>query len=130
MDEQGVRLDKWLWAARFFKTRRLAVEAINGGKVQVDGARAKPGKTIRPGARVAVRKGPYEHTVDVLEVSERRGPAPEAALLYEETPESRAAVDALRSELKAHAAAHPISRGRPDKKERRQLRAFKAGGGT
>src|SRR5712664_3589102 len=86
-----VRVDKWLWAARFFKTRSLAVEAIDGGKILVGGERVKPAKLLQPGDAVSVRLGPFEHVVIVRGISERRGPASVAATLYEETPASRGA---------------------------------------
>lgn len=119
----GVRLDKWLWAARFFKTRRLAVEAIEGGKVKLEGARAKPAKEIRVGNELAVRKGPYEHVVVVRGLSERRGPATEAQALYEETTASLAARERLQAELKA--VSLPTPEGRPNKRDRRRLTALK-----
>jgi ribosome-associated heat shock protein Hsp15 len=125
VSEEGVRLDKWLWAARLFKTRRLAVEAIAGGKVHVQGVRAKPAKTVRPGDEVSVRKGPYEHVVVVRALSEKRGPAPVAAQLYEETAQSKAAVEALRARLRLEPAGRPQSSGRPTKRERRHLQDFK-----
>src|SRR5829696_3336351 len=95
-DEDGrVRLDKWLWAARFFKTRALASEAIAGGKVQVNGDRAKRAKPLQVGDEVRVRQGPYEHLVTVRALSGRRGPASVAAELYEERPASVAAREAM-----------------------------------
>ena len=87
-DSSGIRLDKWLWAARFFKTRSLAAKAIAGGKVQVNGRRPKRASALNLGDRVRIRKGPYEFHVRVRKTSEHRGPAAEAATLYEETPES------------------------------------------
>src|SRR5690606_3522892 len=90
-DPERVRIDKWLWAARFFKTRALAIEAVKGGRVQVDGARVKPSRTVRVGDRIEITIGQTRRTVDVRALSDRRGPASVAATLYEETPESRAA---------------------------------------
>ena len=112
-----MRVDKWLWAARFFKTRTLAVAAIAAGHVTVNGERAKPAKELRPGDQVVVRRPPFEHTVVVKALSERRGPASEAALLYDETPESRARRTVLAAEMKAMPA--PRFKGRPTKKTRR-----------
>ncbi len=89
MSEDRVRLDKWLWAARLFKTRSLAARAISGGKVQVNGRRVKRASLLGVGDRVRVRKGPYLIEIIVQGLSERRGPASEAARLYEETAESR-----------------------------------------
>ncbi len=112
-----MRIDKWLWAARFFKTRTLAAEAIAAGHVSVDGERAKAAKALRPGDMVVVRRPPFEHTVVVKALSERRGPAAEAALLYDETAESRARRTRLAAEMKALPA--PRFKGRPTKKTRR-----------
>lgn len=113
-----MRLDKWLWAARFFKTRTLAVEAIDAGHVSVNDERAKPAKAIKPGDGVVVRRPPFEHAVVVKALSERRGPASEAALLYEETAESRAKRTVLAAQMKAAGHA-PRFKGRPTKKTRR-----------
>jgi ribosome-associated heat shock protein Hsp15 len=112
-----MRIDKWLWAARFFKTRTLAVQAIEAGHVSVNGERAKPAKALKPGDTVVVRRPPFEHTVLVTALSERRGPAAEAALLYEETEESRARRTVLAAEMKA--LPSPRFKGRPTKKTRR-----------
>jgi ribosome-associated heat shock protein Hsp15 len=112
-----MRIDKWLWAARFFKTRTLAVQAIDAGHVSVNGERAKPAKPLKPGDVVLVRRAPFEHSVVVKGLSERRGPACEAALLYEETEESRARRTALAAEMKALPV--PRFKGRPTKKTRR-----------
>jgi ribosome-associated heat shock protein Hsp15 len=112
-----MRIDKWLWAARFFKTRTLAVQAIEAGHVSVNGERAKPAKAVKPGDTVVVRRPPFEHTVLVKALSERRGPASEAALLHEETEESRARRTVLAAEMKA--LPSPRFKGRPTKKTRR-----------
>jgi ribosome-associated heat shock protein Hsp15 len=117
-----LRVDKWLWAARFFRTRGLAAEAIAAGRVSVNGERAKPSRTVRPGDILAIRRPPYEHLVTVLGVSERRGPAAEAQKLFEETAESRARREAVAVELKA--MPPPVFRGRPSKKDRRTLDKF------
>jgi len=121
-----VRLDKWLWAARFFKTRSLAAEAIAGGKVLVGGDRAKPAKLLQEGDEVRVRLGPYEHTVHVRGLSERRGPATVAATLYEETPDSIAARAHLAEQLRMAPAAFVYEeKGRPTKRDRRELDRFR-----
>jgi len=120
-----VRLDKWLWAARFFKTRALAVEAIVGGKVQVNGTRAKRSKLIHAGDGVRVRKGPYEYQLTVRVAGERRGSAKQAALLYEESEESRLARERLVEQRRAAAKAFQATKGRPTKKERRDLDRLK-----
>ncbi len=122
---ESVRVDKWLWAARFFKSRSIAVTAIESGKVTVNGDRVKPSRDVRPGDTVRVRLGPYEHTVIVRAVSDRRGPAAQAALLYEETAESRAAREKLHWQLKHAAPVIVPGDGRPTKRDRRQLDKFK-----
>ena len=116
-----VRLDKWLWAARLFKTRPLAVEGIDGGKVQVNGARVKRAKLLQIGDRVRVRQGPYELLLTVKELSERRGPAAQAARLYEEDPEGKRARETLAARLKLLPAPAFRGKGRPTKKERRDI---------
>lgn len=120
-----VRVDKWLWAARFFKTRSLAAEAIDGGKVAVNGERAKPAKVVRPGDELRLRLGPYEHILKVLGTSERRGPAPEAQRLYRETDASRAAREKLHWQLTKAAPAMEPAKGRPTKRDRRDLDRFR-----
>jgi len=124
-DDGRVRLDKWLWAARFYKTRGLASDAIAGGKVQVNGARAKRARPVQPGDEIRIRQGPYEHHVVVRALSARRGPASAAAELYEETPASRAARDAMALQLKSLHAAFVPDKGRPTKKDRRELGRLK-----
>ena len=117
-----VRIDKWLWAARFFKTRSLAAEAIGGGKVMVNDDKIKPAKLIQVGDRVRVRQGPYEHVVLVRALSERRGPASVASTLYEETEASRAARDKLSEQLRMAPAAFVFEdKGRPTKRDRREI---------
>lgn len=118
-------MDKWLWAARFFKTRSLAAEAVDGGKVQVNGERAKPSKAVRPGDEVRLRIGPYEHTLSVTGTAERRGTAPEAARLYTETEASRAAREKLHWQLSVAAPAMEPEKGRPSKRDRRDLEKFR-----
>ena len=112
-----MRLDKWLWAARFFRTRRLAVEAIEGGRVSVNDERPKAAKEVRIGDAVAIRRPPFEQRVVVKSLEERRGPASAAAAMYEETEESRARRTVLAAEMKA--MPQPRFPGRPTKKTRR-----------
>ena len=119
---ESVRLDQWLWAARFFKTRSLAAAAAQGGKVHVRGDRAKPARAIRVGDRLQIRRGPYEWVVTVKALSTRRGPASEAVLLYEETADSVRNRDAARAQ--AHAAPFRERGGRPTKKDRRDRARF------
>jgi ribosome-associated heat shock protein Hsp15 len=124
-ESERLRLDKWLWAARFFKTRSLATEAIAGGKVEVNGERAKPAKPLKLGDQVRLRLGPYEHTLIVRELSGRRGPASVAQALYEETQASREARERLAAQLKMAPATFVYEeKGRPTKKDRRQLSDF------
>ena len=124
-DSDRLRLDKWLWAARFFKTRSLATDAIAGGKVEVNGERAKPAKALKLGDEVRLRLGPYEHILIVRELSGRRGPASVAQTLYEETPPSKAERERLAAQLKLAPAAFVYEeKGRPTKKDRRQLSDF------
>jgi ribosome-associated heat shock protein Hsp15 len=120
-----VRIDKWLWAARFYKTRALAAEAIAGGKVQVNGERVKRAKPLQVGDEVRIRQGPYEHQIVVRELSDRRGPAVQAAALYEEIAESRAAREALALQLKSLHSIFLPDRGRPTKKDRREINRLK-----
>lgn len=130
-DSPGVRLDKWLWAARFFKTRTLAAEAVGGGKVELEGKRAKRSMLVHPGDRIRIRSGPYEHRLRVRAVSEHRGPATQAQALYEEEPASRAAREELAAQLRAERTAFTPAKGRPTKKDRREIQRWKGkrGGG-
>ena len=125
---QRVRLDRWLWAARFFKTRALATEAIRGGHVQFEQQRVKAAKPVNIGDRLTIRKGEVSFEVVVLALSERRGSATVAATLYEETAESRAEREhqqALRRERRAMGLEPAAGEGRPDKRQRRQLHRFR-----
>ena len=125
MSDDKVRIDKWLWAARFFKTRSQATEAVDGGKVEVNGERVKPAKLVKPGDEVRVRMGPFEHVLEVRGLGERRGSAAVAQALYEERAESAAAREKLREQLKLAPAAFIYEeKGRPTKKDRRELQRF------
>jgi ribosome-associated heat shock protein Hsp15 len=119
-----VRLDKWLWAARFYKTRSLAAHAVDAGQVRVGDERAKPARALRGGESVSIRKAGFVWVVEVLAVSERRGGAADAALLYRETAASVAAREALQLQRRAAHAAAPDSSGRPTKRQRRKLEDF------
>ena len=123
-DEQ-FRLDKWLWAARFYKTRALAATAIDGGKIEVNGERAKRSRRLALADLLRIRLGPYEHTVQVKALSNQRGPASVAIQLYEETRESRAAREVLATQIKAANTSFLFEKGKPSKKERRDLQRFK-----
>jgi ribosome-associated heat shock protein Hsp15 len=120
-----VRLDKWLWAARFFKTRALAAEAVEGGKVQVNGDRPKRARSLQVRDEIRIRLGSYEHIVMVRALSDRRGPASQAAELYDETDASRKAREALAVQLKSLHALFGPEKGRPTKKDRREIERLK-----
>ena len=121
----GVRIDKWLWAARFFKTRSLAAQAVGGGKVQVNRARVKPARAVKVGDELDIHKDGYEFSITVLALSERRGPAALAQGLYRESDESIRKRETLREQHRLAAASAPRPRTKPDKKARRQLRDLK-----
>lgn len=120
-----VRLDKWLWAARFFKTRALAAQAIETGKVEVNGERAKRAKQLQVGDELQIRLGPYYHIVKVRGISERRGPPAVAAELFEETEESRKAREAMQLQVRIAQSVPGYDRGRPTKKDRREIERLK-----
>jgi len=121
MNEASIRLDKWLWAARFFKTRAQASAAIAGGKVQLNGTRAKPAKPVQVGDELRVRIGPYDWCITVRAITERRGSARDAQLLYDESPEGRAARERLADAHKIAPAPAFEGKGRPTKKQRREI---------
>ncbi|OGQ97310.1 MAG: RNA-binding protein [Deltaproteobacteria bacterium RIFOXYD12_FULL_57_12] len=125
-EEEKVRIDKWLWAARFFKTRSMAAEAVTGGLVHVNASRVKPARSIQLGDELTIRRGVLEFVVIVRGLSEKRGPATVARELYEETPESIAAREKNKEELFLQRAATliygPVHR--PNKRDRRQIRSF------
>jgi ribosome-associated heat shock protein Hsp15 len=122
---EQVRIDKWLWAARFFKTRGLATEAVLGGRVHVNGMRVKPSKDVRAGDRIEVTVGAVRRTVDITGLSDRRGSATVAATLYTETPES---VEAREQHMRERRLARPLGADlgvRPTKLDRRRLEALR-----
>jgi len=121
---EGMRLDKWLWAARLYKTRSLAREAVAGGKVHLNGRRVKPAHTLRPGDRLEVSRGSWTLELVVRALAGQRRPAPEAARLYEETEASRRAREEAAARRRLEAAA-PRPAGRPDKRQRRELRRLR-----
>jgi len=123
-ETEAVRLDKWLWAARFFKTRSLATDAVNGGKVELNGQRPKPAKEVKVGDLLRIRVGPFVHAVMVRALSDRRGPASAAALLFEESAESIAARERLREQHRLAPSVQYEEGGRPTKKDRRTMSAF------
>ena len=122
---EKVRLDKWLWAARFFKTRALAAEAVAGGKVEVNGDRPKRARPLQVGDELRIRLGPYEHIVTVRALADRRGPATQAAGRYQETEASRSAREARALQLKSLHSLFGPEKGRPTKKDRREIERLK-----
>jgi ribosome-associated heat shock protein Hsp15 len=127
MDDDGnhrVRIDKWLWAARFYKTRSLATNAVDGGKVQVNGERVKPARVLRAGDTLSVRNGHFTWEITVLALSERRGSAAEASKLYAESDQSRRQREEKSALLKIERQSNPFPEGRPSKKARRQIIKF------
>lgn len=124
----AIRLDKWLWAARFFKTRKLAADAVAGGKVHVNGKRSKPGKEVKVGTRLLISKDHYSWDITITALNSQRRPAKEAVLLYRETPESHAQRQAQVALQRERNALFELGREqRPNKKQRRQIHRFKQG---
>jgi ribosome-associated heat shock protein Hsp15 len=119
-----LRVDKWLWCARFFKTRSLAADAVAGGKVHVNRERVKPSRTVRPGDLLDITAGFDVVTVQVRSIPLRRGPAPEARLCYAETEASIARRERMREQRRLASMASPQTQGRPDKRTRRELLRF------
>ncbi|MDV6315765.1 ribosome-associated heat shock protein Hsp15 [Idiomarina sp. HP20-50] len=126
--ESPIRLDKWLWAARFYKTRALARQMVQSGKVHYDGQRSKPSKAVQIGALITLRQGFDTKEVEVMELSEQRRGASEAQLLYRETPASIEKREQNAEARKLNALYNPHPDGRPDKKQRRQLIRMKDSG--
>ena len=124
---ERTRIDKWLWAARFFKTRAMASQAVDSGRVQINGARVKPAKEIRAGDTLAISIGPMKWLVVVRGLADKRGPASVAQQLYEETEASRTAREALREQAGLAVEPGAAIRGRPTKRDRRRMDRF--GGG-
>lgn len=124
MNDERLRIDKWLWVARFFKTRGLATKAVDGGRVRVNGEGAKPSRVLKPGDELAIRMGELEWVVEVKALSRHRGSAAQAALLYAESEDSRARREAAMALRKAQ--PHPAAgvKGRPTKKDRRLIHRF------
>lgn len=120
-----VRLDKWLWFARFFKTRALAGEAIDGGKLEVNGEKAKRAKLVQKHDQIRLRNGPYEWQLVVRDIAQRRGSAQIAQQLYEETAESQARREAVHANLKSMPTAFAFNEGKPGKRDRREMRRLK-----
>ena len=123
--DSPIRLDKWLWAARFFKTRSKAREAISGGKVHLNGYRVKPGRALKPGDSLRIQRGEQEYVIDVVEISTRRGPATVAQTLYEETEESRINREQHLEKRRLEREQNATRERRPDKRQRRRIVRFK-----
>lgn len=121
-----VRLDKWLWVARFFKTRSMARDAVSGGKVHLNGNRAKPGRVLNTGDELKIQRGQDEYTIKVVELSMRRGPASVAQTFYEESEESRVKREKLTEERKLEYQKNATRERRPDKRQRRRIIRFKS----
>ncbi len=119
-----VRIDKWLWAARFYKTRSLAADAVESGKAQVNGERVKPAKLLKSGDTLAIRNGHFAWEITVLALSERRGSAADAAMLYSESDQSKKEREEKSALLKIERQSNPFPGGRPTKKQRRQIIRF------
>ena len=124
--DSTTRLDKWLWAARFFKTRSMAREAVAGGKVQLNGNRAKPGRVLKMGDELRIQRGEEEYTIFVVELTGSRGPASVALTLYEESEDSRLQREKLAQERKLAREGDAGRERRPDKRQRRKLIRFKS----
>lgn len=121
----GVRIDRWLWAARFFKTRSLAKAAVEGGKVHLEKSRVKPSKEVQAGQQLEIRRGDTVQVVTIDVLSEQRGPATVAQTLYTETPESIEQRELRKSVRRMERAGLNIPSNKPDKKDRRALARFK-----
>ena len=124
-DTEKLRIDKWLWSARFFKTRSLSADAVDGGKVTINGVRIKPAKTVAIGDVLDIRAGKFRYEIEVLGISNKRGGAPEAQKLYRETDDSRAQREAIAAQLRAQ--PQPAFKGRPTKRDRREIEKFESG---
>jgi ribosome-associated heat shock protein Hsp15 len=120
----STRIDKWLWAARFFKTRALATEAVAGGKIEINGSRPRPSRLVRAGDQLTIRRGIYEWTVTIKDVSKLRGPAAQAQGLYEETEESAERRAAAIAQMRLERPPEFEVAGRPSKKDRRAITRF------
>jgi ribosome-associated heat shock protein Hsp15 len=124
-ETEEIRIDKWLWAARFFKTRGLAAEAVSGGKVHLNGKRAKPSHRIHIGDSLTIHRGQFEYEITIDGMSRQRRSAPEASLLYQESEESKTKRQTLAAQLREERKhLGPTSQGRPSKRERRQIVHF------
>ncbi len=124
---ERVRLDRWLWAARFFKTRALAAAAVAGGKVELNGARAKRAKPLAVGDRLRIRRGPFEYLIVVRALVQQRAAAAAAAALYDEDPEGKRRRERLAEQLRVAPSLRYEGKGRPTKKDRREIERLRGG---
>lgn len=124
-DPESLRLDKWLWSARFFKTRKLAADAIIGGKVHLNGQRTKPGKEVKVGSQLEIHKEPYRWAITITGINNQRRPASEAALLYLENPESTTKRQIEVEKRRENKSLLAQTGKKPNKKQRRQIHKFK-----
>ena len=122
---EELRIDKWLWTSRFFKTRSLATQAVNGGKVHLNGQRVKAGRMVKIGNTLSIQKSSDLYEIIILDISQTRRPAKEACRLYEESEQSRLKREREHEIKKLASATRPVPRRKPDKREREQLRNFK-----
>lgn len=125
MSEESLRIDKWLWTARFFKTRSLATEAVNGGKVHVNGQRVKAGRPVKIGDQLTIQKENGQYEITIRGINTTRRPAREAVLTFEESEQSRTRREQEQEMKKLASLSRPVPKGRPDKHQREQLRRFK-----
>jgi ribosome-associated heat shock protein Hsp15 len=125
--QESMRLDKWLWCARFYKTRSLASNAIKEGKIKIQGYKAKPGKLVHIGDEIVLLQKPYHYEITILKLAKSRGPAKEAILLYQESVESVKKREQLALQIKMTATAQEFGSGRPDKQQRRKIIRFTRG---
>jgi len=128
MNDEKMRLDKWLWVARFFKHRSLATEAVKGGKIHLNGTRVKPGRQVGPGDRLDISRNEFEAEIWITSVTPQRGPAKAAAELYRESEQSVAKRAQHQEASRLEASAAPYQKSRPNKKQRRQINQFRKGG--
>jgi len=125
MKGDGIRIDKWLWNSRFFKTRSLASDAVNGGKVHLNGQRVKAGRLVKIGDNLSIQKNAELYKVTITGINKTRRPAKEASLTYEESEQSRLKREQEHKIKKLASATRPVPKKKPDKREREQLRNFK-----